>query len=71
MAGVFGLVWGLLLPIVIAQSLACALDDGASHISAQDIVAPLLFLLCFFFVLAVVISCAHITAFQVSDTSRG
>ena len=54
------------MPIVIAQSLVAALDDGTNDISSQDIVAPLLFLLTFFFILALILSCVHITEFQVS-----
>lgn len=62
--GIFALVWGLLLPIMIAQSLVSALDDGQQVISAQDVVAPVLFLLSCFFILAVVLSCSYITEFQ-------
>lgn len=69
--GAFALVWGLLLPLVISQSLASALDDGAGGISALDIAAPLLFLLTAFFLGAAAFSCSHITEFQVSSESLG
>lgn len=65
--GVFAVVWGLLLPVVIAQSLVAALDDGAAGISAQDVVAPLLFLLGVFFTASVVVSFSHVSDFQVSE----
>ena len=52
---------------MIAQSLVCALDDGSRSISTQDIVAPILFLLGLFFVLALIISYTYVTEFQVCD----
>ena len=69
-SGVFAAVWGLLAPIVISQGLVCALDDGASGITSQDVVAPLLFLLGFFFIISLIISCSYITNFQVSVVEK-
>ena len=50
---------------MISQSLVSALDDGVGGISSQDIVAPILFLLCLFFILSIIISCTYVTRFQV------